>query len=632
MTITYSIVEDGWSGTGNLNADPLFVNAPAGNLRLQNCSPAINAGDDTAVPAGITTDLDGNPRFYNSGTVDMGAYEYQDIPNLCLCTDLRTWTGALDTDWNTGGNWNPACVPTADNPVIIPDATNDPRIGSTVTATAKSVWVQPGGVLTLDDGGSLDIEGFAPGLPASNGSAFALLNEGTLQNAGTLRLNGTAPSNKPGPEQGRSAPPNPYGLYNTGPYVNDLCATLTLNAPLFNNAAFTNKGLISANTAGAHSNTGLTNDGLIVYPQGNPIPNVTNNSIIIAPLTSNNCAVISPAFELGNAPMLSVSGIYTDANASQPAGNYDKDTNTFTPDPELAEGTYDLVVVVGSDACDFIVPWQLTTSDCCEPPTANCKPHSVELDANGQATIDPADVDFGSAYDCGLQGLAVAPNQFACANLGPNTVTLTVSDSRGQTATCTATVTVQNPLAVFNVSAGNFCPGETGAPVGLSGSETGVQYQLRRNSIPQGAPQPGTGAALDFGEQPAGSYSVVATSDVCGNTALMNGPASVAQVACGIAAPGHCACDAPDGRASATVAVSAPAGQNWTVKAVVGLYDPGSPPAPAAPTPLAVGTPLQYSGNNTYTLEALRLTSTGYWVQLTNGSTDFDLMVGNASW
>jgi predicted outer membrane repeat protein len=73
---------------GNIDADPLFVDAAAGNLRLQSTSPAIDAGNNAAVPASVTTDLDGNPRFVDipsvpdtgSGTppiVDMGAYEVQ---------------------------------------------------------------------------------------------------------------------------------------------------------------------------------------------------------------------------------------------------------------------------------------------------------------------------------------------------------------------------------------------------------------------------------------------------------------------------------------------------------------------------------------------------------------------------
>jgi len=59
-----------------------------GDLRLQLGSPAIDAGDNSAVPAGITTDLARLPRFMDisgvpdtgSGTppiVDMGAYEAQ---------------------------------------------------------------------------------------------------------------------------------------------------------------------------------------------------------------------------------------------------------------------------------------------------------------------------------------------------------------------------------------------------------------------------------------------------------------------------------------------------------------------------------------------------------------------------
>ncbi|AXE21980.1 hypothetical protein DR864_29385 (plasmid) [Runella rosea] len=58
--------------------NPLFIDAANGNLRLQDCSPAINAGDTTEAP---TQDLDGNPRPYPAGAdnVDMGAYENQTI-------------------------------------------------------------------------------------------------------------------------------------------------------------------------------------------------------------------------------------------------------------------------------------------------------------------------------------------------------------------------------------------------------------------------------------------------------------------------------------------------------------------------------------------------------------------------
>jgi hypothetical protein len=78
--ITFSIVQGGYPGIGNLDTNPLFVDLANHDFHLQATSPAIEAGDTNAVPADITTDLDGNLRlvdFDNNGTVnvDMGAYE-----------------------------------------------------------------------------------------------------------------------------------------------------------------------------------------------------------------------------------------------------------------------------------------------------------------------------------------------------------------------------------------------------------------------------------------------------------------------------------------------------------------------------------------------------------------------------
>jgi hypothetical protein len=73
---------------GCIDDDPLFVDLAARDLHLAAGSPCIDSGDSGAVPAGMTTDLDGAPRFIDdpdspdTGTgpppiVDMGAYEVQ---------------------------------------------------------------------------------------------------------------------------------------------------------------------------------------------------------------------------------------------------------------------------------------------------------------------------------------------------------------------------------------------------------------------------------------------------------------------------------------------------------------------------------------------------------------------------
>jgi len=71
--VSYSDIEGGFAGTGNLNVDPLFL-SPAGNdYHLTADSPLINAGNNN-VPDLPATDLEGKPRIIG-GTVDMGAYE-----------------------------------------------------------------------------------------------------------------------------------------------------------------------------------------------------------------------------------------------------------------------------------------------------------------------------------------------------------------------------------------------------------------------------------------------------------------------------------------------------------------------------------------------------------------------------
>ncbi|TEB05938.1 Chitinase A1 precursor [Pelotomaculum schinkii] len=72
-TVTYSDIQGGHPGNGNIDADPLFVGP--GNLRLQAGSPCINTGSNDAVT--VTFDLDGNPRIV-SFNVDMGAYEFSE--------------------------------------------------------------------------------------------------------------------------------------------------------------------------------------------------------------------------------------------------------------------------------------------------------------------------------------------------------------------------------------------------------------------------------------------------------------------------------------------------------------------------------------------------------------------------
>jgi len=77
-TITYSNVEGGWPGTGNIDANPLFVDlefaTEESDLHLTFDSPCINRGSNT-VPGIPDLDFEGDPRIAEQA-VDMGADEF----------------------------------------------------------------------------------------------------------------------------------------------------------------------------------------------------------------------------------------------------------------------------------------------------------------------------------------------------------------------------------------------------------------------------------------------------------------------------------------------------------------------------------------------------------------------------
>ncbi|MEN6307611.1 MAG: right-handed parallel beta-helix repeat-containing protein, partial [Anaerohalosphaeraceae bacterium] len=80
-TVTYSNIQEGFDGPGNINSDPAFVDAGAGDFRLVWYSPCVDAGDNAA-PDLPAADLAGNPRIMDGNddgmsVVDMGAYELE---------------------------------------------------------------------------------------------------------------------------------------------------------------------------------------------------------------------------------------------------------------------------------------------------------------------------------------------------------------------------------------------------------------------------------------------------------------------------------------------------------------------------------------------------------------------------
>jgi hypothetical protein len=112
----------------------------------------------------------------------------------------------------------------------------------------------------------------------------------------------------------------------------------------------------------------------------------------------------------------------------------------------------------------------------------------------------------------------------------PGTYTVVAIDQQGCMSNMqgSAVVILATPLTKHSVSGGGpTCAGEQGASISLGGSDSGVSYQLRRDGVPVGQILGGSGTALNWPHQGAGSYTVLATHNSEGCTEPMEGSVSV---------------------------------------------------------------------------------------------------------
>ena len=159
--VTYSDVEGGFPGVGNIDADPLFAD-PAGadgdpatlddnDYHLTANSPAIDAGSNDA-PELPFTDLDGNSRIAG-GAVDMGAYEF-----AASCAD--------DADCDDGDLCTTdACV---DGTCLHTVLSCDDRDACTIDFCDSAIGVCVNDLDDCDDGDPCTVDSCDPAVGCSN--------------------------------------------------------------------------------------------------------------------------------------------------------------------------------------------------------------------------------------------------------------------------------------------------------------------------------------------------------------------------------------------------------------------------------------------------------------------------------
>lgn len=283
-------------------------------------------------------------------------------------------------------------------------------------------------------------------------SAFAFINAGTFENHHFVNIvTGT------------------HSIINTGTIENFDCSDIVLSGIIVNSGDFIQDGRMAVNTSQAHTNNpaapkSFTNKGIIQYPQGSPVPNVINAGVIITP-ASGECNMLNSVLANAN-PALHTIGTtwYQDLGLTIPGGTYNPATNTFVPTVIATKFYFN--VHNNISACDKLASITTSYGDVVAP-TVVCKNYSVNLDANGWATVTPANVMQSASDNCSaVTPQTVTPSVLNCSHIGTTTVVLKVADATGNTSTCAATVTVKDVTAPTVV-----CNAYT-APLDASGNAT----------------------------------------------------------------------------------------------------------------------------------------------------------------
>ncbi len=148
----------GVAGTFSSTPGLVFISTASGQLDLSASTPATYTVTNTIAAAG------GCGQVTETGSITILSGEI--------------WTGAIDTDWNTAGNWSCLYIPTGSTSIQIPNVANKPVLSSGAMASVNNLTIDAGSSLTIS-GNTIQIAG-------------TITNNGTFTaSAGTIEINGS---------------------------------------------------------------------------------------------------------------------------------------------------------------------------------------------------------------------------------------------------------------------------------------------------------------------------------------------------------------------------------------------------------------------------------------------------------
>lgn len=439
----------------------------------------------------------GTVTIQNGGTfrINGGGFVNTNAPFYAAGSTLQYW---VNTTYGRGFEWSAASgrgfphhVSLGNNSLLIAAATgavnaNVPfRTGGNVSIDLNSaIYMDFGGNNMIEDlrvGGNLSITGALSGSTTSGSDIYVAgdwVNNGTstnfFPNGRAVFLNGTGTQNISGTNT--SFPTFPFL------FIDKTSGTVTLSRDI---QVTTTLEFTSANTANINASSftvyvsGTSTGAINRVGSGHVIGNLRREMA-----TGSN----TYNFTIGDAGVYSPVSIA--ANSVTVGGSMTASTTT-ADHPQIASSGLDNTKSVNRYWTLSQTGLTLTNFD----PTF---------------TFTAGDVDGG----VNTSNLLVGRHNSGWTYPAIGTRTATTTQATGLNAYGDfALAECKQPSAFTVTGGGSYCSGGSGMPVGLSGSEAFVSYQLQRNNVNIGSPVIGTGSAISFGNQTADStYTVIATN------------------------------------------------------------------------------------------------------------------------
>ncbi|MCB0662424.1 MAG: hypothetical protein KDC24_06775 [Saprospiraceae bacterium] len=320
-----------------------------------------------------------------------------------LHSQQTVWTGIVDSDWHNADNWGQGLPQDGGKAVIPSFVYNTPVITGSLNLKYS---IENLNVVQIGAGAVICNEGYFV-----NFSTGSIENNGKLINKGTILFDNDGIFDNNGTFENRGS------FDNGGPN----------NLAVFNNNA---GGTFLGKSGSVLVNTGTFN----------------NNGTLIIEAES----FVYHYFKFNNTGAIDNLGTFENFECAE----FVNDTDYYVGGDFWNLGV--LYLLSGDvHAMTMHGGIVLTSLNDAPKPTASCKDVTVTLDDNGMVMIMPADIDNGSNGPCFINTFNVSPNKFNCDNVGANTVTLTVTDFKDYSSSCTATVTVEG--SSFCENDGNYC-------------------------------------------------------------------------------------------------------------------------------------------------------------------------------